>query len=132
MKLEGYRKDYYNYSSKTSDVVRNLGFAGIAIIWIFKTDVEGKYSIPAEFLPAGTTIIFSLFLDLLHCVIGTAIWGIFQWRKDQDPNVTEDEDIEAPKHINLPANILFWGKIITMLIGYLLLLCILGKMLTIV
>lgn len=38
MKLQDYRQKFYDQAEKTSDVVRNLGFAGIAIIWVFKIE----------------------------------------------------------------------------------------------
>jgi hypothetical protein len=36
MKLQDYRNDFYLFSGKASDISRQLAFAAIAIIWIFK------------------------------------------------------------------------------------------------
>jgi hypothetical protein len=41
MKLKDARELYYFYSGKTSDVIRQIGLAGIAIIWIFNKDFNG-------------------------------------------------------------------------------------------
>jgi len=41
MKLKDAREIYYFYSGKTSDLVRQLGLAGIAVIWLFKYDAQG-------------------------------------------------------------------------------------------
>ena len=38
MKLSDYRETYYEFSGKASDVTRQLAFAGIAIVWIFKIE----------------------------------------------------------------------------------------------
>lgn len=36
MKLEDLRKSYYEYTQKTSEIVRYLGLAGIGVVWIFR------------------------------------------------------------------------------------------------
>ena len=50
MKLKDAREFYYFNSGKTSDLVRQLGLAGIAVVWIFKYDVLGVPKIPAPLL----------------------------------------------------------------------------------
>jgi len=46
MNLQDYRDDFYTYSGKASDISRQLAFAGIAIIWIFKKEVPA--TVPAN------------------------------------------------------------------------------------
>ena len=48
MKLKDARDLYYFYSGKTSDLVRQLGLAAIAVIWIFKFEVGGTPKIPND------------------------------------------------------------------------------------
>lgn len=48
MKLQDVRSTYYELSGKTSDLVRQLGFAGIALIWLFRTDLAGQPRIPGR------------------------------------------------------------------------------------
>ena len=131
MKLSDLRENYEYFSEKTSALVRNLGFAGIALIWAFKTTTNGKSVVPSELIMPGVLIVTGLALDLLHGVVGTAIWGIynrvkekdFEKRAAKDRNFDpEGEDFLAPSPINWPALLLFWGKIAAMLIAYALLI----------
>jgi hypothetical protein len=36
MKLKEYLETFYTFSEKTSNIARQLGFAGIALIWVFR------------------------------------------------------------------------------------------------
>jgi hypothetical protein len=38
--VEDYRKTSYEFSGKASDASRQLAFAAIAVIWLFKTDTS--------------------------------------------------------------------------------------------
>lgn len=38
MKLKKIQEQYYLQTTRASDVARQLAFAGIAAIWVFKTD----------------------------------------------------------------------------------------------
>ena len=48
MKFEEYKKDSYEFSKSTSDLVRQFAFAGIAIIWIFKYQKPIDHLIPVD------------------------------------------------------------------------------------
>ncbi len=62
--LEKFRESYYELSGKASDTARNLAFAGIAIIWIFRTGEGVANKIPqAIFWPLGLFAV-ALALDL--------------------------------------------------------------------
>ena len=128
MNLEKCRETYYDYSKKASQLIRQMGFAGLAFIWIFKDDIQGKIIVPQDLIPAGLLIISSLFLDLLHCIVPTAIWGILCRRKENAGFKLEDE-FKVPRVLNWPANFCFWGKITIMLWAYYILLSFLiGKL----
>ena len=45
-KLEQYKDEYQFFTGKTSDIIRGLAFAGIAVIWIFKYTDSGQIKIP--------------------------------------------------------------------------------------
>ena len=51
MKLSEYKKTYEDFSGKASNVVRQLSFAGIAVIWIFKVQSNGSLKIPDTLAP---------------------------------------------------------------------------------
>ena len=41
MNLAFVRERYAYYSGKASDIVSQLDFAGIALVWLFKTEIKG-------------------------------------------------------------------------------------------
>jgi hypothetical protein len=128
MKLKDSREYYYYYSGKTSDIVRQLGFAGIGVIWLFK--YEGQdHLLPDELLTVGFLIVLSLALDLLQYVVGTAVWGIFNRLKEK-AGKTEDAEFTAPPAINWATIILFWGKVGVMGIAYVALIGFLVRKVT--
>ena len=121
MKLENVRENYQYFSQKTSEIVRQLGFAGIAVVWIFKTDVAGRPVVPAELMPAAKLIVIGLGLDLLHYVIGTLVWGIYTGIKER-AGTKEETKFMAPRPINWATLLFFWAKIIVMVIAYIYIL----------
>ena len=82
MKLRDSLDNYYYYSGKASDIARQLGFAGLAIIWIFR--IEGGASsslVPKKLTVPAALIVSALACDLLQYVAGAAIWAIYHRRK---------------------------------------------------
>jgi hypothetical protein len=121
MKLKDARELYYFYSGKTSDLVRQLGLAGIAVIWIFKYDVQGVPKIPLALLPPLILIVLGLALDLLQYAVATSIWGVFQRRKEIS-GVADDADFLAPKQLNWPTIVFFVLKVASIIAAYVYLL----------
>ena len=117
MKLKDARELYYFYSGKTSDLVRQLGLAGIAVIWIFKYDVQGIPKIPQSLLPPLILIVLGLALNLLQYAVATSIWGIFQRRKEVG-GIADDVDFLAPKQFNWPTIGFFVLKIVSIIAAY--------------
>jgi hypothetical protein len=121
MKLKDARDIYYQRSTKLSEVVRQLNFAGIAVIWLFRTG-EKTGGIPYSdclLWPLGL-LIGSATLDLLHYAYASAAWGIFhrvQEKKLQNENNPEGE-IHAPDTINWVSLVFFWGKTILSVAAY--------------
>lgn len=121
MKLKDARELYYFYSGKTSDLVRQLGLAGIAVIWLFKSDVQGTPKIPEALALPLILIILGLILDFLQYAIATSIWGIFQRRKEVQ-GVTGDTEFLAPREFNWPSIALIVLKVFAIIAAYFLLL----------
>ena len=90
MKLKDALDNYYFHSSKASDIVRQLGLAGIAIIWIFKHDVQGIPKIPHELLLPLELIVLGLTFDLLQYFVAAIIWSNFHRCKEREEGVTQD------------------------------------------
>lgn len=116
MKLEKYLDEFKWYSGKASDVARQLSFAGIAIIWIFKTGDGIQAKIPNDLiLPLGF-LCLALAFDLLQYLSGTIIWDIFHTYHES--RAKKDEDIKAAIWLRRPADFFFWFKIISVIISY--------------
>ncbi|MEK6325654.1 MAG: hypothetical protein AABN33_28770 [Acidobacteriota bacterium] len=117
MKLKDARENYYYFSQKTGEIVRQLGFAGIALIWIFKDEIDGKQLVPPELLTAAKFIVIGLGFDLLHYVAGTLVWGIYNGLKER-AETKEGTEFLAPRPINWPTLFFLWAKVIAIFIAY--------------
>ena len=120
MKLEGYKKDFHEFSGKLSDNTRKLAFAGIAIVWIFKQGEDGVYVIPGILKTAMLLFVLTLSFDLLQYIYQTIIWGLFHryHEKRLKGHERENVDLLAPCCFNWPSNVLLWSKIISLISGY--------------
>lgn len=122
MKISEIRDAYYEATGKVSDIVRQLGLAGVAIIWIFRsgTDSGGiPYSHTLK-VPLGYFVI-SLACDLLQYAYQSLIWGLLNWyyfRKHKKNAV----EVEISGKWNVPALMLFWPKTILTVVAYIYLL----------
>jgi hypothetical protein len=119
MKLSEYRKTYYDLSAKASDVARQLAFAGIAIIWIFKLDSKPIPVIPKQLIMPAALLACAFASDLLHYIVATFIWGNFQWRKERKKKDGEtDPDLIAPRCLNWPGLGFFSLKLLFVALAY--------------
>lgn len=127
MKLLTLRETYYEASGKVSDLVRQLSFAGIGLIWIFKYDDGDEVGLPTALLIPGFFIVLALVLDLLQYIYRTIAWAVYHWLKER-AKFPEDEDFKAPARINYPTNTLFGLKILAIIIAYFFLLKYLAEL----
>jgi len=120
MKLDNYKQDYYWFSGKASDVARQLSFAGIALVWIFKSTTPSGLSLPKCLLWPALFFGIGLFTDLFQYVTGAVIWGFFYRHHEQknpdDP--TYNPDLYAPNWLHIPITLFFWGKLTAIMAGY--------------
>lgn len=106
MTLKEIREDYVRYSTNVSELSRNLAYAGIGIVWIFKQSNTNDEllstfmsSIPSELKWPLILFIVVLILDLFQYVIQTTIWypyyakhkEIHKEEKEDDVNLQEPE-----------------------------------------
>jgi hypothetical protein len=119
MKFSKLREDRDNLSGKLSDIVRQLNFAGLAVIWIFRTGGTGSGGItysntlvwPMLFLVASLTS------DLLHyAVASAAIDSIY--RGFDDKKTKDDEDVRFSKKPARISRVFFWGKAAFSVLAY--------------
>lgn len=98
MTLKEARGAYDYFSGKLSDVVRQLSFAGIAVIWIFKNGTsvvpfDERLVWPLRFL------VSALACDLLHYAYSALAWGRFAHLHDKN-GVKDSEEVSPDEKIN--------------------------------
>lgn len=117
MKLQDAREHYYVNSGKASDLVRQLGFAEIAVIWLFKIEDNGATRIPDALFAPLCLVVVALAADFLQYALASAIWGCYQRSKER-VILSEDTEFRAPSCINWPALFFFWSKIVCIVVAY--------------
>lgn len=117
------------FSGKASEIVRQLGFAGIALVWLFRVEGQGGFDVlPPRLRFPATLVVLALALDLLQYVWGSAAWGILGRTKERRIQAGKaSEPFDAPVWINYPTNFFFWGKIIAIGTAYLLMTGYVGQ-----
>ena len=112
MKLREAKEAYQDCTGTLSSNVRNLCFAGIAIVWVFRIGTD----IPEPLFAPLLCFVLSLSLDLLQYIVSSLVWWAFYLTKEKE--IEDDDDTRAPKHINLPAELLLIGKVVAVCVGY--------------
>ncbi len=120
MKLKDARDNYYFYSGKTSDIIRQMALAGVALAWLFKRDAGGSPVIPEGLLKPTFLVVLTLVCDFAQYVSGSIMWGTFNRYKEQ--RVDEEVEFLAPKQINWPVLAFFVLKTVSLIVAYALLL----------
>jgi hypothetical protein len=127
LKLSGYKEDYDYFSSRASDVARQLAFAGVAVVWIFRVGEGLDAALPENLLTPLALLALALLLDLLHYVMGALVWGSFhRFKEKQLKRISDDPEVAAPKWCNWPINLLFGLKIVAVVVAYSLLVRVLA------
>ena len=117
--LSNYWDNYETYTGKASDVARQLAFAGLAVVWIFRIGEGSKSVVPRAFLPAMFAFVLTLSLDLMQYVLGSIIWFFFcRHHEKRLPRPEADPDLTGPWWIHWPITIMFIGKLVAVIIGY--------------
>lgn len=111
MKLSDYQNTYYEFSGNASNVARQIAFAGIALIWIFKKDSGTGFSLPNELLWPALFLIIGLTADLLQYISSSVVWGVFH-RTNEARGYKPDDELDAPIFLNWPGLFFFWTKLV--------------------
>jgi len=121
MKVDEYKETFYWYTEKASDITRHLSFAGIAIIWIFRSTYPKGPLIPKTLLLPSIFFVIALSFDLLQYLSGTTIWGLYH-RKKEKQRLPKNKDIKHPFWLPSPIYIFFILKICTVIVGYIIII----------
>lgn len=118
MLLEKYKQDYYYFSGEVSKLVNQFALAGIAVVWIFKSDKSGTPLIPHGLLTPLVCFVLSLGFALLHYFIASIIWGIFyrfyERKNKGNPNV----DVKAKKILPNTIWFFYMAKVVALIAGF--------------
>src|SRR5688572_21016647 len=111
MKLEEFKKDADFFSSKASEMTRNLAFAGIAVIWIFKNPLANTPTLATQLLPVDLILPLGLFClslisDLLQYLAGFIATDSFHRSQEKKGKKPSDE-VTANPLINIPTYLFF-------------------------
>ena len=104
--------DYY--TGKASEINRQLSLAGLAVIWVFKTDTGGRQIVPDDLFLPGLLLVVGLALDLLHYVVMGELWERYTKRKDD----RGEKEFRVPKILNWPGDAFYYLKIVSVLVAY--------------
>lgn len=130
MTLKEIREDYVRYSTKVSELSRNLSYAGIGVIWIFKhaniSDVDVSTfmgSIPSELRYPLILFVAALVLDLLQYVIQTIIWYPYYVGKKKKHKGENEENVilQEPEIYNVIPWCFWIFKLIIVVVAYFIL-----------
>ncbi len=130
MKIGDFNKKGDDYTSKASDIIRQLILGGIAVIWLFKSTVNNTTSLESYLIWPLIGLCLALLFDLLQYVSGGFIWKRF-YRKEENKakkqiennkSISDIEIVGAPRRLNLPIYFFYWAKIIVSIVSYILLI----------
>jgi hypothetical protein len=129
MKLKDARDAYDIFSGKLSDIVRQLSFAGIAVIWIFRVGHEsGGIAYSTELLIPLGCFVLTLGLDFLQYLYASIAWSRFHRYKELS-GVDNRAEFKAPAWLNIPTLFFFYSKAASIFVGYIFLLMAIGRQL---
>lgn len=132
MKLSDIRNDYFTYSTRVSEIIRNLNFAGLALLWILShEDAECFFNSKENLIPLRL-LVFLMVTDVLQYLIQSIIWYTYYMHKRKELLKENIEDVEnAIINENEAYNIIpwcFWGlKILFTLLAFIFVAIILFK-----
>lgn len=119
MKLIEIRSTYYDYSGISSSVTRQIAFAGLAIIWIFKSETSIEVFIDKGLAMPAMFFVLCLSFDLLHYIVSSLIWGICH--RISESKHDENDEFKVNSALNWPGLFFFWLKHASVIVGYCLL-----------
>jgi len=136
MTLKEIREDYVRYSTNVSELCRNLSYAGIGIVWIFKqSNSDDKLtvlfmnSIPENLRWALILFIAVLVVDLFQYVLQTGIWYPY-YKKYKKLHLGEDEEnviLQEPENYNIVPWAIWIVKLLLVIVAYTMMGCFLLK-----
>jgi hypothetical protein len=112
--------DYF--TGKASELVRQLAFAGIAVVWVFKNNTQTAV-IPNDFVLALFCLVLTLLCDFLQYAFGGIEWrGYGSYQAKKHGGSDDDEIDDAPQWLNYPHTFCYYAKLVLIVASYALLI----------
>jgi hypothetical protein len=109
--LKEARESYYELSAKLSELIRQLSFAGIAVIWMFRVGSDtGGIAFDRCLIRPLLLFVCALVLDLFHYLYGSIAWSRFAHVQEKKKGKKDDDKVSPSDWINRPSLFLFYGK----------------------
>lgn len=124
MKLADIRTVYQQRSTTASAVCRQLAFAGIGLVWLFRIDPKAAPAaaqLDTELILPGVLLVAGLSLDLIQYLYASFAWGLLN-RILEKRGFPRDQEFRVHPAINWPALLCFWGKLFSISLAYLAIL----------
>jgi hypothetical protein len=123
LRLGEVREQYYGYTATLSSLVRQLSFAGIALIWLLGGPQQpGGIALPRDLLLVGIALVVALSADFLQYAVAAFAWGTLGRAREKAHGTDPAADVgDAPDWINWPAIVFIYVKVAAVMVAYLLL-----------
>ncbi|MER7497042.1 hypothetical protein ABT033_31155 [Streptomyces pharetrae] len=126
MLLEKGRAAYYQSSDTASQQTRQLGIAGIAIVWLLSGGLQTSgINLNDTLLKAAICLILALTLDILQYVWKTATFAIWVRLKESEKRLELSERNVDDQEVGDAPSVFLWGvwaffylKIMALILGY--------------
>lgn len=64
------------WTKEISTIVRQLALAGLAVIWLFKSDLHNGFALQFDLLLPTILLIIALIFDFSHWALGAMVWSL--------------------------------------------------------
>ncbi len=113
LKRQDVKDAYEDPSKRASEILRYLGLAGVAIIWMFRVEDDGVKTIPHQLSWPLFLIVSGLLLDFFQYAFLTCVYHWSFVRADRSV-----ENISVPEWYAKVGWATWYLKIISVLVGY--------------
>lgn len=127
MNLDEVKKVYQDSSGKLSDIIRYLGFAGIALIWMFKADVAGNKVLPDDLRWPTILIVIGLTLDMIQYLYHAIAYRLYFLVKEKSKDITKQSQFKSSVWLPRPIWVLWFLKSISIIVAFILIIVFLSN-----
>lgn len=127
MNAEKLWEEYQHYTRDITEHGRKLGFAGVAICWIFKLS---DFTYPGPVLNAMALFVLYFIADLFQSFSGALTVRFFTEHKEAKMSKETEKlegDIDKPRWVDYPAFFFFVLKVLLLLAAFAFLVVFLWK-----